>query len=81
MGMIVGNKEYLDCSECSHCKPQGIRKKGNYGEGYKYGICGHGGNIVFLEPWKEKRLYGGGYIHHNASSCGLYEKENGRENK
>lgn len=38
------------------------------------GICGMGGNIVYLEPWKEKRISGNGYIHHNISSCGLFRK-------
>ena len=68
-------KESLTCTECQHCKPQGIRKEGFMGAGYKYGICGQGGNLVFLEPWKEKRIRGSGYIHHKVSSCGLYEKK------
>ncbi len=68
-------KEWITCAECPHCKPQGIMKKGFYGAGVRYGICGHGGNLVFLEPWKEKRIYGGGYIHHEVSSCRMYEKE------
>ena len=74
---MIGNeisKEYIICAECPHCKPQGIRKEGSCGAGYKYGICGHGGNVVFLEDWKEKRIYGSGYIYHKASSCGMYVK-------
>lgn len=67
-------KDYLPCAECQHCKPQGIRKEGFMGAGYKYGICRQGGNLVFLEPWKEKRIYGSGYISHKASSCGRYLK-------
>lgn len=67
--------DYLTCAECPHCKPNGIRKDGFLGAGYKYGICEHGGNLVFLEPWEEKRIHGSGYIHHKVSSCGLYEKE------
>ncbi len=68
-------KEYLTCAECPHCKPQGIRKDGFFGAGYQYGICGQSGNVVILEPWKEKRIHGSGYIHHKVSSCEMYEKE------
>ncbi len=62
------------CYECPHCKPRGIRGKGCNGEGYRYGICQKGGNVVFLEPWKEKKIHGFGYRHHEASTCGMYEK-------
>lgn len=68
--------KYLMCFECPHCK-----KKGAYhgpfalgaADGVEYGICGHGGNMVFLEPWKEKRVTGGGYIYHKPSSCAMIE--------
>nr|DAZ77721.1 MAG TPA: hypothetical protein [Caudoviricetes sp.] len=43
--------------------------------GVRWGICGMGGNIVYLEPWKEKRVSGRGYIHHNVSSCGLFRAD------
>lgn len=71
--MTIGTKQFIDCPDCPYCKPQGVREKGMYGEGFKYGICGQGGNIVFLEPWREWRLCGSGYIRHKVSSCGLYE--------
>lgn len=67
--MIINKKEYLDCPDCPRCKRRpGLRN------GVKFGICGMGGNIVYLEPWKEKRISGSGYIHHNVSSCGIFEK-------
>lgn len=77
---MLGNKEWLACAECPHCKPKGIKKMG-YGEGYRYGICGQGGNIVFLEHWKEKRIHGSGCIHRRASSCCLYEKDHREDMK
>ena len=74
---MSAHKEYADCSECPHCKPQPERReKGFWGEGTKYGICGHGGNLVFLEPWKEKRISGNGWIYHKTSGCNLIEKKN-----
>ncbi len=67
--MKINGKEYIDCPECPKCKPQeGLR------DGVRWGICGMGGNIVYLEPWKEKRISGSGYIYHNVSGCGLFEK-------
>ena len=57
------------CAECPHCKPRGKRREGLYGAGYQYGICDFTGNIVFLEPWKEKKISGNGYISHIASGC------------
>ena len=66
--------DYITCAECPHCKPKGIREDGFLGAGYQYGICGQCGNLVFLEPWKEKRIHGNGYIHHKVSSCERYEK-------
>ena len=65
----IGNKEYIDCPECPRCRPRpGLRN------GVKYGICRSGGNLVYLEPRKEKRLCGSGWIHYPVSSCALYEK-------
>ena len=73
--MFLGNREFIDCPECPHCKKKPEPYKGITGHGVKYGICGIGGNLVFLEPWKEKRYSGKGYINHPVSSCGLIEKK------
>ena len=45
----------------------------NYGA--KFVICSNTGNIVFLEPRKEKKVKGRGWIYHDVSGCGLYRKE------
>lgn len=66
--MRIGDREYVDCPDCPQCKPKKTLRNGA-----RWGICGMGGNIVYLEPWKEKRISGYGYIHHNTSSCGLLE--------
>lgn len=71
----MASKECLTCADCPHCKLHGIRKEGLMGAGYKYGICRQSGNVAFLEPWKEKKICGSGFINHRPSSCGLYEKE------
>ena len=72
--MLFTNREYIKCPECPKCKPkEGLR------DGAKWGICGEGGNIVYLEPWKEKRISGKGWIHHPISSCGIYEKNKVKE--
>lgn len=68
--MKINDKEYIDCPDCSRCKVKNTLRNG-----VKWGICGMTGNIVHLEPWKEKRKSGHGYIHHDVSSCGLFEKE------
>lgn len=68
--MKINDKEYIDCPDCSRCKVKNTLRNG-----VKWGICGMTGNIVHLEPWKEKRKSGHGYIYHNVSSCGLFEKE------
>ena len=67
--MKINGKEYIDCPECPKCKPQEGLKNG-----VRWGICGMSGNIVYLEPRKIKRISGSGYIYHNVSSCGLFEK-------
>ena len=48
MSVFIGNKEFLDCTECPRCKPKDGLK-----HGVRYGICGMGGNLVYLEPWKK----------------------------
>lgn len=48
--MKIGNKEYVDCPDCPRCKPKDTLRNG-----VRWGICGMGGNIVYLEPWKEKK--------------------------
>ena len=65
---ILNGKEFVTCVDCIKCKPrEGLKS------GIKYGICDEGGNLVYLEPWKEKRIYGGGYVNHHISSCMMYE--------
>lgn len=60
--------QYITCAECPRCKQQaGLRN------GAKWGICQMSGNIVYLEPWKEKRISGSGYISHKIGGCGLYK--------
>ena len=51
--MKIGNKEYVDCPDCPRCKPKDTLRNG-----VRWGICGMGGNIVYLEPWKEKESMG-----------------------
>lgn len=68
--MKRNGKEYLDCPDCPECRPQSTLRNG-----VRWGICGDGGNIVYLEPWKEKKANGRGYIHHGVSGCGYYVKE------
>lgn len=61
----------IKCDTCPRCKdtyPDKLDCNGNH-----FYICGMSGNIVYKEPWKEKRLCGSGYIHHSVSGCGLYE--------
>ena len=55
--MKINGKEYLDCPDCPQCKPQDTLINGA-----RWGVCGMGGNTVYLEPWKEKRANGSGYI-------------------
>ena len=47
MSVFIGNKEFLDCTECSRCKPRDGLK-----HGVRYGICGMGGNLVYLNRGK-----------------------------
>ena len=72
MSVFIGDREFLDCTECPKCKTRDGLK-----HGVRYGICDMSGNIVYLEPWQERRICGKGWIHHHVSSCALYEK---REN-
>lgn len=74
MSVKIGNVDYIDCSECSKCKPRDTLRNG-----VRWGICGMGGNIVYLEPWKERRNKGGGYIYHGVSSCGMYKVDPGKK--
>lgn len=66
--MLIANKQFIDCPDCPYCQPKDTLRNGA-----KWGICKMGGNIVYLEPWKEKRIHGSGYISHHVSSCGLFE--------
>lgn len=70
MSLFIGTREFLDCTECPKCKvKEGLK------HGVRYGICGMGGILVYLEPWKERKVCGSGRVHHLVSSCGLYEKQ------
>jgi hypothetical protein len=69
------DRQFVTCDICPYCKPQGTREQGWPGAGYKYGICDHGGNLVFMEPWEEKKIHGSGYISHKVGGCGLYEMD------
>lgn len=70
--------------ECFLCREEAERN-GYYGElchtglhkhhGVRYGICSMSGNLVYLDPWKEQKACGSGWIHHHVSSCALYEKK------
>ena len=58
----------IKCDTCPRCKDvytDRLDYNGNH-----FFICGMSGNIVYKEPWKEKRLCGSGYIHHSVSGCG-----------
>lgn len=66
--MRIGNREYVDCPDCPYCIPKDTLRNGA-----RWGICRRSGNIVYLEPWEEKRINGRGYIHHDTLSCGLIE--------
>jgi hypothetical protein len=68
--VFIGNREFLDCTECPRCKAkEGLK------HGVRYGICSMSGNLVYLDPWKEQKACGSGWIHHHVSSCALYEKK------
>ena len=44
MSLFIGTREFLDCTECPKCKvKEGLK------HGVRYGICGMGGNLVYLE--------------------------------
>ena len=61
----------INCDTCPRCYdpyPDKVDIHGNH-----FNICHLTGNIVYTEPWKEKRYSGHGYIHHSVSTCGLYE--------
>lgn len=66
-------REFITCAECPHCKD--IYPNEVDANGYPFQICDLGGNIVHTKPWKEKRCTGGGYIHHDVSSCRIFEKK------
>lgn len=61
----------IKCDTCPRCKDTYPGKLDAFGNHFH--ICGMGGNMVYTEPRKEKRIYGSGYIHYSVSSCGLYE--------
>ena len=66
----LSEREYYICPECSRCK-----EKEGLPNGVRWGIYSMSGNIVYLEPWEEKRVNKKGMIHHSISGCNLFEKE------
>lgn len=60
----------LRCRDCPQCLDNYPGKKN--AEGVHFYICGMTGNKVYKDPWIEKRN-SGGYFHHGAGSCGLYD--------
>ena len=59
----------LKCKDCPRFKDGGHTDF----EGNHFGICGMGGNMVYPEERKVKRVSGRGYIHYPADGCGLYD--------
>ena len=59
----------LKCKDCPRFKDSGHT---DY-EGNHFGICGMGGNMVYPEERKVKRVSGHGYIHYPPSGCGMYD--------
>ena len=70
MSVMLAGREYIDCTECDKRRPQ---KEPLHG--VRYGICGESGNIVYLEPWKEKKKSGKEWLHYKVGGCCLYEKK------
>lgn len=66
----LAERNYYTCPECPRCE-----KKDGLRNGARWGICNMSGNIVYLEPWNEKRIRGKGEIHHPVGGCRLFEKE------
>lgn len=59
----------LKCKDCPRFKDAGhIDYEGNH-----FGICGMGGNMVYPEERKVKRVSGRGYIHYQPDGCGMYD--------
>jgi hypothetical protein len=59
----------LKCKDCPRFKDSGHTDH----EGNHFGICGMGGNMVYPEERKVKRVSGRGYIHYQTDGCGLYD--------
>lgn len=64
-------KEVLKCKDCPRCKDADPGKVDH--EGNHYAICGMGGNMVYPEERKVKRVSGRGYIYYPPSGCGMYD--------
>lgn len=60
----------IKCDTCPRCKDVYPGKVDE--EGYHFYICGMGGNKVYKEPRKVKRIYGDGYLRYPVSGCGMY---------
>lgn len=63
-------KSYILCKDCPRFKDTDPQKKDVFGN--HYGICGMGGNMVYPQKRKIKRIKGKGYIYYGPSSCGMY---------
>ena len=63
-----------DCIKCDTCPRCYDRYPGKLDrDGYHFYICGMGGNIVYKEPHKVKRIRGNGWLHYPVSGCGSIE--------
>lgn len=63
--------EYIRCDTCPRCTDPYPGKLDR--DGYHFFICGDGGNMVYKEPRKVRRISGKGWLHYPVSSCGLYK--------
>ena len=63
--------DYIRCDTCPWCYDRYPGKLDR--DGHHFYICGVGGNMVYKEPRKVKRISGSGYLHYPVSGCGLYK--------
>lgn len=61
----------IKCDTCPYAKdkyPGKVDHAGNH-----FHICGMSGNMIYLEPRREKKYSGSGYIYFGITGCGLFE--------